>query len=155
VPQTEALERCSRYLRLAVHLAPDDADALAALAQRTAAISGDYEDAVSLASRAMTANPNSAFVLNKCGFALLYANRLDEAFELFERALRLSPQDPYASGMWSGVGFTLIQLGRDAEAIEAGKRAAQLNAGSADAFRVLAASFALLGRHDEAKAALH
>jgi Flp pilus assembly protein TadD len=57
--------------------------------------------------------------------------------------------------MWSGVGFTLIQLGRDAEAIEAGKRAAQLNAGSADAFRVLAASFALLGRHDEAKAALH
>ena len=154
VPQTEALERCSRYARLAVHLAPDDADALSTLAQRTAAINGDYEDAVSLAERAIAANPNSTFVSVRCGYALLYANHSDEALALFERALRLSPRDPNAFGIWNGIGFTLIQLGRDAEAIDAAKRAAQLNPASADAFRVLAGSLALLGRLDEAKAAL-
>ena len=154
VPQAEALDRCSRYARLAVHLAPDDADALSALAQRTAAINGDYEDAVSLAKRAMAANPNSASVLVRCGYALSYGDRSDEALALFERALRLSPRDPNASGIWNGIGFALTQLGRDAEAIDAGKKAAQLNPASADAFRVLAASLALAARLDEAKAAL-
>ena len=154
VPQVEALERCSRYARLAVDLAPDDADALSSLAQRTAAINGDYEDAVSLAKRAIASNPNSASALVRGGFALYHANLSDEALALFERALRLSPRDPNAFAIWYGIGFTLIELGRDAEAIDAGKKAAQLNPASADALRVLAGSLALLGRLDEAKAAL-
>jgi adenylate cyclase len=154
IPRAEAQERCSRYARLAVHLAPDDGDALSTLAVRTAAISGDHEDAVSLANRAVAANPNSSSVLQKCGFALLYADHADEALVLLERALRLNPRDPFAFGMLNGMGFSLIELGRDAGAIEAGRRAAQLNPASADAFRVLAGALALLGRLDEAKAAL-
>jgi adenylate cyclase len=154
VPRAEALERCSRYARLAVHLAPDDADALSTLAERTAAISGDHEDAVVLANRAVAANPNSSAVLNKCGHAFSYAGRLNESLALYERALRLSPRDPAAFGVLTGMGWSLIQLGRDAEAIEVGKRAAQLNPVSPDAFRVQASALALLGRLDEAKAAL-
>jgi adenylate cyclase len=154
VPQVEALERCSRYARLAVHLAPDDADALSILAVCMAAINGDYEDAVALANRAVAANPNSIAVLSRCGHALSYAGRLYESLALYERALRLSPRDPLVFGVLTGMGWSLIQLGRDVEAIEVGRRAAQLNPASADAFRVQASALALLGRLDEAKAAL-
>jgi adenylate cyclase len=119
-----------------------------------AAISGDHEDAVSLANRAVAANPNSSSVLQKCGFALSYADHADEALPLFERALRLNPRDPFAFRMLNGMGWSLIQLGRDAEAIEVGRRATQLNPASADSFRVLAGALALLGRLDEAKTAL-
>jgi adenylate cyclase len=154
VPQTEGQERCHRYALMAVHLAPDDADALSTLAVRTPAISGDQQDALLLANRALAANPNSTSVLSKCGFALLYAERPDEALALFERALRLSPRDPSAFGWMNGSGFSLIQLARDAEAVNAGQRAAQLNPNSADAFRVQAGALALLGRLDEAKLAM-
>lgn len=153
VPQTEGQERCHRYARMAVHLAPDDADALSTLAVRTPAISGDQQDALSLANRALAANPNSTSVLSKCGFTLLYAERPVEALALFERALRLSPRDPSAFGWLNGCGFSLIHLGRDAEAIEAGRRAAQLNPNSADAFRVQAGALALMGQLEEAQTA--
>ena len=155
MPQAEALERCTRYAKQAIDLAPDNADALSSLAQRTAAINGDYEDAVSLASRAVAANPNSVLVLQRCGYALLYAYQLEEALAHFQKALRLSPKDPSAFGTWTGIGFTLILLGRDVEAIDAGKKSVRLNPVSADAFRVLAASLALAGRLDDAKVAVH
>ena len=154
VPKTEALERCIRYTKLAVNLAPDDADALSTFAARTAAISGDHEDAVSLVNRALAANPNSSNVINRCGFALLHANRADEALALFERGLRLNPRDPGAYDTLNGVGLSLIELGRDAEAIDASKRAAQLNPSSAQALYVQAAALALIGRLDEPRAAM-
>ena len=154
VPQTEGLDRCFRYAKLAVHLAPDDADALATLAIRTGAISGDHQDALSLANRAIAANPNSATVLSKCGWTLLYADRPHEALALFERVLRLSPRDPFAFGWLGGCGYSLLDLGRDAEAMDAGRRAEHLNPNSADALRIQAAALALLGRLEEAKAAM-
>ena len=149
-----AFTRALRHARLAVQLAPEDADAVAALALRTAATTRDDEQAVALAQRAVAINPHSAPVLVRCGYACLLVGRAEQALGLFQRALRLRAADPATAASWSGIGYALLALGRDAEAIEAGRRAAQHDPESADAFRVLAAAFVFSDRADDAGAAL-
>jgi len=149
-----ALAAALRHARLAAQLAPEDADALAALALRTAATMGDDEQAMTLAERAVSINPHSAQVLDRCGYACLLVGRAEQALGLFRRALRLRIPSPATAATWSGIGYALLALGRDAEAIEAGRHAAQHDPESADAFRVLAAAFALSDRADDAGAAL-
>ena len=92
----DVLARTLRHARLAVQLEPDDAEALATLAMRTAAITGDTEQSIALAERAIGSNPHSASVLRKSGLACLLAGRPDQALDLFERSLRLNPGDPAA-----------------------------------------------------------
>lgn len=149
-----ALSRALRHARVAVQLAPDDADALAALALRTAATTRDDEQAITLAERAVAINPHSSPVLSRAGYACLLVGRAEQALDLFERALRLRVPDPVTAVVWTGIGYALLALARDAEAIEAGRRAAQHDPESADAFRVLAAALMLSRRADDAGAAL-
>jgi adenylate cyclase len=152
VPTT--FTRALRHARLAVQLAPEDADALSALALRTAATTRDDEQAMTLAERAVAINPHSTLVLDRCGYACFLVGRAEQALELFERELRLRVPDRATAATWSGIGYASLALGRDAEAIEAGRRAAQHDPESADAFRVLAAGLALSGRSDDAGAAM-
>jgi len=147
-----ALAMALRHARLAVQLAPGDEDALAALALRTAATTGDAEQAMTLAERAIAINPHAAQVLVRCGYACLLVGRAEQALGLFQQALGLPVADPVTAATWSGIGYSLLALGRDTEAIEAGRRAAQHDPDSADAFRVQAAAFALSDRADDAGA---
>ena len=123
----DVLARTLRHARLAVQLEPGDAEALATLAMRTAAITGDTEQSTALAERAIGSNPHSASVLRKSGLACLLAGRPDQALDLFERSLRLNPGDPAAGESWDWMGFALIALDRAAEATGAGRRAIQQN----------------------------
>ena len=132
----DVLARTLRHARLAVQLEPGDAEALATLAMRTAAITGDTEQSTALAERAIGSNPHSASVLRKSGHACLLAGRPDQALDLFERSLGLNPGDPAAGKFWTGMGLALIALDRDAEAIGAGRRATQQNPASSEAARV-------------------
>ncbi len=147
----EALASALGHARLAVELAPEDAEALAALALRAASVALDAEQAVALAGRAIAANPLSASVWRRSGYACLYAGRPEQALSMFERARQLGSDDDLT---WSGSGYALLCLERDGEAIEAARRAAGHNPASTDAGRILAAGLALAGRGDEAAAAL-
>jgi len=149
-----ALATALRHARLAVQLAPGDADALAALALRTAATVGDAEQAMTLAERAVAIDPHAAQVLVRCGYACLLAGRAERALGLFQQALRRPVADAVTAATWSGIGYALLALERDAEAIEAARRAAQHDPDSADACRVQAAAFGLSGRADDAGTAL-
>lgn len=153
-PVPEAITQSTRYARLAVQLDPDNADALAILARRTSAINQDYEEAMSLAERAVAINPNSAYAWRNGGFAFAFSGQAEQALTCFERALRLNPRDPRAHDTWIGMALALIQLERDAEAIAAARKAIQHHPTFAGAWRMLAASLALAGRLDEASAAL-
>jgi TolB-like protein/Tfp pilus assembly protein PilF len=153
-PVPEAITQSTRYARLAVQLDPDNADALAILARRTSAINQDYEEAMSLAERAVAINPNSAYAWRNGGFAFAFSGQAERALTYFERALRLNPRDPRAHDTWIGMALALIQLERDAEAIAAARKAIQHHPTFAGAWRMLAASLALAGRRDEASAAL-
>jgi TolB-like protein len=153
-PVEEALAESMRYARLAVQLDPDNAEALAALARRTALIQRKFEESMSLAERAVAANPNCAYAWQYGGWAFIHSGVPETALAYFERALRLSPRDPRANDSWNGMALALIQLRRDHEAVGAARKAVQHNSNSAPAWRALASALALAGYLDEAKSAV-
>jgi TolB-like protein/cytochrome c-type biogenesis protein CcmH/NrfG len=153
-PVEQALAESIRYARLAVQLDPDNAEALATLARRTAHIERKFEEGMSLAERAVAANPNSAYAWRYGGWAFIHSGRSQTALTHFERALRLSPRDPRSNDSWTGIAVALIQLERDQEAVAAARKAVQHNDNSAPAQRALASALALAGQSDEAKKVL-
>ena len=82
---------------------------------------------------------------------LIYWGGEQEAVELFERAIRLSPKHPW----WipSSYGHALHLVGRKEEAVAALKRAIDMKPGNASPQIRLAAVYADLGRMNEANAA--
>ena len=150
----QALEKSTHYARLAVHVDPDNADALAILAFRTCMMSHDYEEAISLAERAVSINPNSASAWRSSGFSFALAGEAERGLLYFQRALRLNPRDPRGHGTLTGLALVLIQLGRDAEAIASARKALEFLPNLAAPWRMLTAALALTRRLDEAREAL-
>ena len=150
----EALAESARLAQLAAQLDPEHAEALAVLARRTPSINGDYAQAIDLAERAVALNSNSTFVWRCAGYAYMYAAQAERAVLHFEQALRLSPRDPRSYDAVNGLAFALIQLGRDAEAIESARTALRQNPDFAPAWRSLTAALALSGQLEEARRAL-
>jgi adenylate cyclase len=136
---------CMRYARLGVQLDKNNVEALGSLARRTAGIERDYEEAVSLAEKAITLNPNSAVAWRQAGYVFVYCGESERALTCLERAIQLSPRDPRADDAWSGITLALIQLERDKGAVAAGRKAVQGNPNSASAWRAFAAALALAG----------
>ena len=155
-PLEEAIARSTELARLAVRLDPENAEALAVLARRTAS-NREYETAISLANRAVANNPNSSFVRRHCGWAFAFAGRPEEALVHFELAIRLSPREARhhdLAGPNNGAALALMQLGRDAEAVESARTALHHNPDNVGGWRMLSAALALCGRLEEATAAM-
>lgn len=153
-PIAEAIAKSTYYAQLAVRLDPDNAEALAVLARRTPSIKGDYDEAISLAERAVSLNPNSTFAWRCTGYVFMLAGRAEQAIANFERALLLSPRDPRAHDAKNGQAYALVQLGRNDEAIPLFREAIQQNSEFAPAWRGLTAALAMAGQSEEARRAL-
>ena len=106
-----------------------------------------------MADRAVALNPNSFIAWHAKGWVYRNAGQPEEAVRSFERAVRMSPVDPWLYDTFAGVGFALIELGRFDEAIAAGKKALRQNPSYAAAYRCLTSAFAHLGRDAEAREA--
>ena len=148
-PQTQS--EVMRYARRAVQIDKDNAEALATLARRVSGIERNYQEAASLAERAVALNPNSAFAWRQAGWAFIYAARPAMALEYLQRAVRLSPLDVRAEDSWAGIALALIQLERDEDAVAAARRATQGYPNSATGWRALCAALALAGQVSEAR----
>jgi TolB-like protein/Flp pilus assembly protein TadD len=107
----------------------------------------DYLSSLAEHQIAIGLNPNSSLARWAFGYGLLRADRLQEALEQFDAALRLSPRDP---GLWSYLTLkasTLYQLRRYDETVEFARDAARHS--TADLvwpFVHLAAGLGQLGR---------
>jgi tetratricopeptide (TPR) repeat protein len=77
-----------------------------------------------------------------------------EALELLQRALRLSPRDPRGWHTYGAMALAYLTDGRFEEAASFANRALVYNPRFGGPARVLTASLALLGRHDEVAEAL-
>jgi len=63
----------------------------------------------------LSADPNNVTTLNALGYALtLHSDRFDEAAELIERAIALSPGEP---AILDSLGWVYFKLGRNHEAL--------------------------------------
>jgi adenylate cyclase len=140
-----------RYLRLAVGLDPNNAEAIATLARMISGFEDNCDEVRTLTRRALALNPNSTFILRIAGFALVHVGDCREGLEYLQRALQFSPSNFMAYDCWTGSALALINLERDEEALAAARTAVQQSPRYAMALRALASALALRGRPDEAR----
>jgi adenylate cyclase len=147
------LRRAELLLDRALTIEPRHLMALKAKAALRRA-QGKFEDAIATAEAVITENPGEPWAYKEIGLSTLYLGRPEQALDWFAKADRIGPRDP---GRWTwldGRGHALILLGRDEEAIRALIGALDANPKDISSHAFLAAAYGLLGRSEEARAAL-
>ena len=115
---------------------------------------GKFDEAIAAAQLVIALNPGEPWAYKEVGLSMMYLGRTVDALEWFNKAELFGPRDP---GRWTwlgGKGQTLLLLGRDAEAITSLRAAIDSNPADVGDYAVLAATYALSGHNDEARAAL-
>ena len=120
---------------------------------QTSLWSGDVGAAIAFSRRAIELNGNFALGHFYLGIALSLEGRHEEALDAIETGLRLSPRDPRGSTWLGNKARVLYHLGRYSEAIEAALAARRIQPHAYGSL-VLIASYAQLGRDEEAARAL-
>jgi len=114
----------------------------------------DYGTAIHALERASELNPNNAFVAMNAGWGQIFAGDLDHGLIHLERARELSPADPTAFYVLTGLGMAHALQGRYQEAVALAGASAALYGDWDATYPVLVFANAKLGRMDEMKAAL-
>jgi TolB-like protein len=103
---------------------------------------------------ALQLNPNFSLAQGYYGLALAYCGRWQEANGAAQRALRLSPRDPF-SAIYYGVAAYAQFVGKNyQEAIDLSREAIRLRGDFAGAYRVLTVAAGMAGQAGVASAAL-
>jgi adenylate cyclase len=118
------------------------------------ALTGQQDKAIAALELAVQLNPSSAFAHTNLGLILARGGRPDDAIASHEKAMRLSPQDPMMWTFLFGIAMAHFVAGRYEEAVKWAQRSTQRRADFVLPYRFLAASYAHLGRLDEARTAL-
>jgi adenylate cyclase len=141
----------TQLARRAIEAGTDDPDTLWMSGWTIAVLAGEHSAAASAIERSLALNPNSAHAWMARGFVSCYRNLPGPAIEAFNRAMRLSPLDPFGSGFAGGIALAYMIGGRYEEAIESADRCLHERASHAMALRIRVASCAHLGRLPEAQ----
>lgn len=137
--------------RRAVSLDPQDANGLAVLGS-VLLWARQFEDSREYLNRALRLNPNLA---NAYGLMAAWhgvCGNYDKSCEAADRALEISPLDSSRPLWFAGRGIAAYIHGDYEHVIEIAQRLLRDHPGFASAFRQLAASYAMLGRDEKAKA---
>ena len=136
-------------------VALDDSDPWGHLGLGISAVMGRLTDeAVRCFSTALELNPNFATAVGFIGFTLTLDGQTTKALQEFERAMRMSPRDPFNSFFFAGKAAAYYLDGRFDEAIDWARQALQFRPEYVAAYRILAASLARNGQQEEAEAAV-
>jgi tetratricopeptide (TPR) repeat protein len=139
--------------RSALRSDTDDENTIAIAGFVLLRLSDDYDTAIAALRRATELNPNNAFVLMNAGWGHIFAGNLDEAMSHLERARDVSPSDPTAFYVLTGLGMGQALQGRYEEAVALAGASAALYGDWDATYVLLAFANAQLGRLDDARAA--
>lgn len=128
-----------------------NARALASYGHNRAFLYRDYSAALDYFASALDAAPNDPMVWKYSSSTHSYIGDGKEAIRRAERALQLSPRDPFIYGFYSSLALGHYVENSFAEAVCWGKKAVQANPNYTSSLRVLAASLVTLGRVKEAQ----
>ncbi|MEW6668377.1 MAG: tetratricopeptide repeat protein [Thermodesulfobacteriota bacterium] len=112
---------------------------------------GQFDKAINYYERGLALDPNNMGLLVCLGIASMDDGRPEEAISYSKRAIRVNPLDP-SLALW-GLGRVYCYTGRYEEAIPPLKQAIRNRPQMFIAHRDLAASYAGLGKEEEARAA--
>jgi TolB-like protein/Tfp pilus assembly protein PilF len=113
----------------------------------------DHDAGFAALEAALAFSPSSAITYNVGGVMFGWAGEAERAIEWGERAMRLSPFDPWAWSAFHAFALGHFHRGRYEEAARAARKAVQLNPGHSISHMLLVAPLAKLGRMKEAEAA--
>jgi len=143
-----------RLARLAAATGRDDALALSGAGSALAFLAGDLDAGALLTGRGCALNPNSATAWSNAGWVKALLGDPEPAIANFERAMRLSPVDPFLHRFQNGVARAHFVAGRYDEAASWAERSVSEQSNWIGSQRTRAASLALAGRMDEARHAM-
>ena len=146
----KSMERAAKLAQKALAL-DDTLDLPHSLLGNIYLMSRQHEKAVAEAKRAVALNPNGADAHAHLGMTLNYVGRPEEAIALLNKAIRLNPIPPNWYSFTLGEAYFLA--GQYEEAVAAYKRVLHGNPDDVRAHTGLAATYSLLGREEEARAA--
>lgn len=113
----------------------------------------DHDAGFAALEAALAVSPSSAITYNVGGVMFGWAGEAERAIEWGERAMRLSPFDPWAWSAFHAFALGHFHRGRYEEAARAARKAVQLNPGHSISHMLLVAPLAKLGRLKEAEVA--
>ena len=123
----QCIAEAGRLAERAVMLDPGDARALTLAGHVRGFLSKRPAEAIALHERALALNPSLAMAWCFSGFAYSYIGDHEEALRRINQAIRLSPADPHMFFFDMGLVIVHLMRGDYAVAIEAGRRAVELN----------------------------
>jgi TolB-like protein/tetratricopeptide (TPR) repeat protein len=154
VDRSQEVAEGVRLARRAVEIGKDDAVALARSGHALGHLAGDLDGGIALIDRALVLNPNLAAAWFLGGFLRIWRGEFDDAVERFAHAMRLSPMDSEMYRMQAGTAMAHLLARRyDAASSWAEKSFRELPS-FLIVVGILAASYALAGRMDEAHQAM-
>jgi adenylate cyclase len=143
-----------RLVTLAADNADDDPTALTALATAITLLFADLDRAQHFVDRALAIDPNHAWAWTRLGFLNVYRGDAAAGVKAFERAIALSPLDPFSFNCLIGLGLAAFASGKPDEAAMWTRRALREKVGMTWAYRDLAAFLAHAGDVGGAREAL-
>jgi adenylate cyclase len=150
----EILSESKRAAECAVQL--NDRNALAYVALgRVNQLAGQHGVAISEGETATRLNPNLAIAHHELGFILYESGRLEESIPCFDKAIKLSPNDP---SRWNFIflkACALLLLGEFDRAIASFEESSRLRPTAFWPFLGLAAAYAAQERAEDAQAAIN
>ena len=115
----------------------------------------DHESSIAALRNSLELNPNYSHAYFGLGFALALSGEFDEAREMLQTAIRLSPRDPLMVAFTNVLAMTCIMAGILEEALDWSKRSVRSPTPLGYwNHATLASAYASLGRMDEAREAL-
>ena len=149
----QKIEAALAIARRAVAL--DPRDPVAQMAQGWAyVLGGDLKNGLDSSRRAVELNPSMPEAWTWLGWTQVVAGDPEAGIVSSERARRLSPQGPSVVAVEDNSAAAYFDMGRYAEALEAGRRLVALRPDYLWGYAYVAMSAAALGRTDEAHAAV-
>jgi TolB-like protein len=152
--RAQEMEEGARLARLAVELGKNDAIALTRGGHALGHFGGELNGCIALVDKALVLNPNLAAAWFLGAFQRIARGEPDVAIEWLQHVMRLSPLDPEMVRMQAGMGAAHLIAGRFEVASSWAEKALRELPGFGLACGILAASYALAGRTDEAGRAI-
>jgi DNA-binding SARP family transcriptional activator/tetratricopeptide (TPR) repeat protein len=144
----------ARLAERAVMLDPGDARALTLAGHVRGFLGKHPEEGSALHERAIALNPNLALAWCFSGLAHSYLGRHEEALRRMNIALRFAPSDPHGFFYDTALIMPLLMLGDYAGAVDAGRRAIEINPLFSSAYKGYLCALGLMDRTREAKEVL-
>jgi len=110
----------------------------------------EYDKAIAEGERAVALEPGGEVVHAFYATSLNFAGRSEEAIPMYQKAIRLNPFGTTA--IYLNFGNALRHTGRFEEAVSAYKKAIQLSPDNIIAHLLLAVTYSMMGRENEARA---